>query len=211
MERKAFDTFIVDKSPKNLNYKYLSITDQSRYSSLMPWHYDQVSNIFLKETKGMDINHIVDANAHIGVDSIMFRNIYPDADITAIELDKDTFGQLEKNIQKLSLITNKKKVKTIEALNMDCLDYIFKNDNSISNNDVTDEEILPASIEDLIIQDFGEDDDIYEQRKDITLIIHSTKSYKPLFSIMLGRCVMNKQLLGVTYDAEIENLIGEYI
>lgn len=121
----SFDDFIVNQSPRNLNYRLLSITDKSRYSSLMPWHVDQVKNIFLQETKGMVIGHIVDANAHIGVDSILFRLVYPNADITSIELDDDTFIQLEKNVNKLHLITNNKNVKGIASLHMDCLDYIF--------------------------------------------------------------------------------------
>lgn len=121
----SFESFITNQSPKNLNYKHLSITEKSRYSSLMPWHFDQVRSIFLQETKGLNIKHIVDANAHIGVDAILFRIVYPNANITAIELDNNTFVQLEKNISKLPLITGNANVRTIVPVHMDCLDYIF--------------------------------------------------------------------------------------
>jgi len=122
-----FDEYIINQSPKNLNYGLLSITDKSRYSSLMPWHIEQVKAIFTQETKEYDINVIVDANAHIGVDSILFRLMYPNAKITSIELDDTTYLQLEKNVKNLAAITNNKKVKPIKTLHMDCLDYIFDN------------------------------------------------------------------------------------
>ena len=57
----------------------------------------------------------------------------------------------------------------------------------------------------------NEKEEIFEKRKEITLNISTTKNYKPLFSIMLGRCVLNKQLLGATYDNEIENIIADFV
>lgn len=119
-----FESYINSKSPRELNYGLLNITDKSRYSSLMPWHYEQVKNIIQNETQYLNIGKIVDANAHIGVDSILLRNIYPNADITAIELDNNTFVQLQKNMNNLNKIVGKA-TKPIEALHMDCLDYIY--------------------------------------------------------------------------------------
>lgn len=121
----SFDSFIVQQSPKNLKYGLLSITPESRYSSLMPWHFKQVYDIVWNETKGIKINTVVDANAHIGVDSILFRLLFPTAEITSIEMDKNTFGQLQKNVNKLAMITNIKNVKSVNTLNMDCLDYVY--------------------------------------------------------------------------------------
>lgn len=119
-----FDSYIVQKSPPDLNYGLLSITNESRYSSLMPWHLQQVRNIIINETRYLTVNNLVDANAHIGVDSILFRLIFPNANITSIELNPNTYQQLVKNMNNIDNIVGRH-VKPIQILNMDCLDYIY--------------------------------------------------------------------------------------
>ena len=120
----SFDKFIIGQSPSNLNYGKLCITNDSRYSSLMPWHVQTVTKILDEELYNENINSIVDTCANIGVDTILFRLMYPYADITAIELNKNTFNALKENMDNISQITSKYR-KNIQILNMDCLDYIY--------------------------------------------------------------------------------------
>jgi len=125
--KSSFDTYITKLSPKNFNYNELIIADDSRYSCLMPWHYEQVNKILLFETKYLNISSIIDATGNIGCDSILFRLLFPDAEITTIELNTNTFNILNQNMNNLTKITNTN-VKKIKTLNMNCLDYIYDND-----------------------------------------------------------------------------------
>ncbi len=117
-----FEKFIIDQSPPDLNYGLLKTVPSSRNYSLMPWQVDQVSDIFYKEIE--NVNSIVDACAHIGVDSILFRLLYPYSDIVSIELNPNTFKALKENVDNLCQITGKYS-KSIIVKNMDCLDYIY--------------------------------------------------------------------------------------
>ena len=119
----SFDQFIIDQSPNDLNYGLLKTVQSSRFSSLMPWHLDQVSNIISQETINTPINTIIDACANIGVDTILFRLLFPYANIVAIELNTDTYNVLKENMDNISQITGQYK-KPITVKNMDCLDYI---------------------------------------------------------------------------------------
>lgn len=120
---KHFDHYIVKQSPPYLNYGLLKITDESRYSSLMPWHIDQVCQCILDETQNMIVNHIIDCNAHIGVDTILLRLLFSHADITAIELNPNTYQILKENMNNIDIITNDEDIKNINVINDDCLNY----------------------------------------------------------------------------------------
>lgn len=76
-------------------YQEAEITPESKYSSLLPWHVNQVREIFTDEE--LDPSLIVDANAHIGADTWNFSQIYPNADIISIELDPENFRLLQHN------------------------------------------------------------------------------------------------------------------
>jgi hypothetical protein len=121
-----FDTYIIKQSPSDLNYGQLNITRESRYSSLMPWHINQVKQAILYETQNLQINTIVDCNAHIGVDTILFRLLFKEANITSIELNKQTYDVLEQNVNNLQNIVGDH-VKNINVVHDDCLNYIFTN------------------------------------------------------------------------------------
>ena len=118
-----FDQYIIKQSPPDLNYGLLKTTSESRYSSLMPWHVDQVSQYILNETQYMTVQSIIDCNAHIGADSILFRLLFPQTDILSIELNPQTFNLLKDNMNHLASITNQQ-VKPIQVVNDDCLDYV---------------------------------------------------------------------------------------
>jgi predicted RNA methylase len=131
-----FDNFIVQQSPPNLDYGQLSISAESRYSSLMPWHIDQVRQCILTETKDLLINNIIDATAHIGIDTILLRLLYPEATIVAIEISPQIHKLLQQNVDNLPLITNDPHVKTILTRNVDSIDYIFNKYFDLNNVDL---------------------------------------------------------------------------
>jgi len=120
-----FDQYIVNQSPADLDYGQFVVAQESRYSSLMPWHIDQVKNIILKETKNVTINTILDCNAHIGVDTILFRLLFPSSDMTAIELNPQTYSLLVQNCQNRNNIVGHE-VKDIKVLNDDCLNHVHQ-------------------------------------------------------------------------------------
>jgi FkbM family methyltransferase len=49
--------------------------------------------------EGMDVRHIVDAGANIGVATIFFRDLYPDAEIVCFEPDPRAFAYLKRNLE----------------------------------------------------------------------------------------------------------------
>lgn len=122
----SFDKYITEQSPDDFNYRQLVVSNDSRYSCIMPWHLDQVTNSFLYETQNLYINDIIDSTGNIGCDSILLRLIYPDSNITTIELNKNTYDLLVVNMNNLKNITHEN-VKEIKTLNMDCLNYIYEN------------------------------------------------------------------------------------
>jgi len=95
---KKFSEKIIKQSNK-IDYSIFKITDESEYSSLLPKHVKQVSDIFQKWFKNEKISTIVDATAHIGVDSVNFSLVFPDALIHSYEINETTFHLLEQNVK----------------------------------------------------------------------------------------------------------------
>lgn len=84
------------------DYKYFITTVGSINYSLMPFHKNQVRDFIKKyyaESRG-DLPHtIVDASAHIGVDTINFASLYTDANIISYEFNPKTYEILKKNVE----------------------------------------------------------------------------------------------------------------
>lgn len=120
-----FDKYIIDQSPSNFNYGELEVVKESRYSSLMPWHIEQVKACIMQETKEMNVQSIMDCTANIGCDTILFRLLFPLANITSIEMDKQTCKVLNKNMENICQVVGKY-VKPITTMNDNCLNLIFK-------------------------------------------------------------------------------------
>jgi hypothetical protein len=70
----------------------------SASQSTLPWMVEGVSQAFRKWISPKD--RIVDATAHIGVDSILLANLFPTAKIDAFEIDPVVAEALARNIQK---------------------------------------------------------------------------------------------------------------
>ena len=91
-----------------IQYELFEATEESVYSSLMPWHIDQVTRVFTKWFENVPhMNTIVDATAHIGVDTVHFGMMFPDATIYSYEIVEQTFKLLERNIEKFPEIKDR--------------------------------------------------------------------------------------------------------
>jgi hypothetical protein len=86
---------IVD--PYCLDYSKFIITDESIYSSLMPYGAKQVANIIEEHFGGTsNINNIMDATAHIGCDTINFYTRFG-TNCISVEVNIDAYECLVKN------------------------------------------------------------------------------------------------------------------
>lgn len=105
--KNPFESYVINVSKKTyLDYSYFSTAGEtSRYSSLMPWHLNSVRNVMLKEIKNP--RQIVDLTAHIGVDSVNFSILYPNASIISIEFDLEVYYLLRDNLLRYSIVLNK--------------------------------------------------------------------------------------------------------
>jgi hypothetical protein len=64
-----------------------------------------------------------------------------------------------------------------------------------------------ATFIDTITQDFNESYTLFTQRKLLTVSLYEKNQLNPVTAITCGRLLMNKLVLGVTYDVEVENLL----
>jgi len=92
---KRFDEAIINADPSYA--KFLTVPS-SDYSVLQPWHKPGVKRI-LEAWFPTPVTHIVDATAHIGVDSIYLSDLFPGAKVDSYEVVPDTFEALKINIQ----------------------------------------------------------------------------------------------------------------
>lgn len=91
--------------------KMQTMGDISTYSCLMPWQIQQMEEVLFEklEFANSDTNtnsansvkqvtRIIDATAHIGGNTLHFASCFPLAEISAVELDADTFNCLSANV-----------------------------------------------------------------------------------------------------------------
>lgn len=98
---RQFESWIREEN-NPLNYDFFDTVEKSRHYSLMPWHVDQVRNIFLKHIKST--LSIVDLTSHIGVDDVNFKYLYPNAKLVAIEWDYNTWLKLSANLLRYAIL-----------------------------------------------------------------------------------------------------------
>lgn len=83
-------------------YQLYRIVNSSPYSVLKPWEKKDVNAAFTKWFQPVtSIRRIVDATAHIGVDTVNMSNVFPRAVIDAYEIVPETYEALVVNIQRL--------------------------------------------------------------------------------------------------------------
>jgi hypothetical protein len=63
-------------------------------------------------------------------------------------------------------------------------------------------------IDDIIIQDFNESDAQFLERKQLTHKIVKLNHLNHVTAVTCARLMMNKLMLGVTYEVEIENILN---
>lgn len=86
---------------EGFDFSLFHTNKESQYSSLLPKHVKRVNEIM----KGWFANplHIIDATAHIGVDTVHFAKMFPKATIDSFEINKQTFDLLTLNIKAFKL------------------------------------------------------------------------------------------------------------
>lgn len=62
-------------------------------------------------------------------------------------------------------------------------------------------------IDDIIIQDYNESYQNFLDRKALTINLLNNNDINHITALTYGRFLMNKILLGITYDKEIENIL----
>ena len=86
------------QAPHPLNYGAFETTPESAHSSLMPWHVGSLQRALLREF-GTTVQSVVDATAHVGVDTANFQTLWPEAKITACEIDPAVAAATRRNMK----------------------------------------------------------------------------------------------------------------
>jgi hypothetical protein len=102
-----------------INYALFLTTEESQYSSLMPSHIPHVRDIMENWFKNPKV--IIDATAHVGVDTIHFATMFTKAEIYSYEINNQTFQLLEENVKRQEQYTKKLKnlSKRLHVINSD--------------------------------------------------------------------------------------------
>ncbi len=92
--------FDKDITKYNKTYELFNVVSSSKYSVLKPWHKQQVKNSLYKWFPNISqIKRIVDATAHIGVDSIHLSDLFPSAIVDSFEIVPEIYQKLLNNIK----------------------------------------------------------------------------------------------------------------
>lgn len=119
----AFPKHVIDAAAaRGVKYSELETTEESRYSCLMPFQFDQVAAAYAAEV-GQPPLAAIDATANIGCDTIQLRRSFPGARITAIERDPATAACLAANMANLGRIIGGDPAP-VEAVAADCVEYL---------------------------------------------------------------------------------------
>lgn len=98
---------------------------ETPYSTLLP-HQAKEVELALKKHFTVAPQHIIDATAHVGGDTINFMRMYPKAAITAVEVKPDTFRALVANVRRAE--QNQKDSQrpqgAIKLVNNDCITFL---------------------------------------------------------------------------------------
>jgi len=228
-EELRFSDKIIKESLKyGLDYSKLKITTESEYSCLMPYHFKQVADFF----DNLDISPgtIIDATANIGCDTLHLAKLYPNANITAVEVDPFTASLLKENVKEnkqITIVNNDflKYINTIEKVDLIYFDppwggpdYYKKPilELTLGNKKITDiiKTLLKTHKTDMIVlkAPINAENDINQLHKDF--ILTKTNVYKP-FKTQKGDVSFILYSISTLADEpqkpESELLITEYI
>ena len=98
-----FNTKTINEGNKfGFHLENLEIAQDSEFSSLKPSHVESIEAVF--DGENLNITRIIDATANIGMDSINFLRMYPNANIVAVEKDEGTAKILRRNFNNIEKI-----------------------------------------------------------------------------------------------------------
>ena len=98
-ENEGAQRFGKEITKENTTYELFNVASSSAYSVLKPWHKSAVRTIMLGWfPQPTSVKRIVDATAHIGVDSIHMSELFPSAKIDSFEIDNIIYRKLVNNI-----------------------------------------------------------------------------------------------------------------
>lgn len=98
---ERFRQDILKDKVEGFDFSLFHTNEESQYSSLLPKHVKQVNDIMKRWFSKP--HHIIDATAHIGVDTVHFAKMFPKAIIDSFEVSKKTFDLLVKNVDAFKL------------------------------------------------------------------------------------------------------------
>jgi hypothetical protein len=112
----------IKKYPEEVEYyQKLCIVESSEYSILKPWEKPDVSAFLSEQIKDpKTISKIIDATAHIGVDTLHLSDMFPNATIDAYEVVDSTYRSLQENIKTIGkekrIHAHHKDITTIDTM-----------------------------------------------------------------------------------------------
>jgi len=99
-----FSSAVIEKDAAYKNYKAVedhtdpeNVVRISQYSSLMPWHKEQVTKVMRKWVR--DGQRIADMTANVGIDSIHNASLFPASPIDAYEIEPTFYEALVSNVK----------------------------------------------------------------------------------------------------------------
>jgi len=101
---RPFPLHIIDWSrrvPNAADYSKLEMAPGGRvtlYSSLMPWHVASMQKALKHIFRSGAPASITDASAHIGADAVNFLRVFPQAKLTAVEVDPAVSAITKRNL-----------------------------------------------------------------------------------------------------------------
>jgi hypothetical protein len=187
----------------NKSYARFSIVSSSPYSVLKPWEKKYVNDAFKKWFPARHaIRHIVDATAHIGVDTINMSNQFPNAVVDAFEVVPETYEALVKNIIKFEkqnfIRAHNQDITTWEPTTM--VDFLYVDPPWGGKNYDKEDSI------DLFLQ---KEDNVHNESKNVNFLIDQWIESKQIKAIVLKAPKnFNKSYLSAKYKVEEEKVLN---
>lgn len=110
--------------------KFKSV-EESHYSCASPYHVIQEIKIFKSLFKDEKPTEIIDATAHIGVDSLTLAYTFPTAYVISIEYNLVVYNLLKENITDLGYAKHKDGSDRVTAVNMSADIYLENLDHTV--------------------------------------------------------------------------------
>jgi 16S rRNA G966 N2-methylase RsmD len=104
--------------------KHFKSVEETFYSVAGPYQTNQEIKVFRSLFKHKQPKEIIDATAHVGVDSLTLAYSFPKAHVTSVERNPDVYKLLRENIEELGYSTHKNGHNRVTAVNMSADIYL---------------------------------------------------------------------------------------